>query len=90
MGDGTRVNFWKHVWCRDCSLKKAFPELYSLSKARDSSVAEVIGWSSWQLHWNFHFHRSPQDWEEESFDWFMEIVYSSKLQGVGPIRFFGS
>ena len=25
MGDGTRVKFWKHVWCRDCSLKEAFP-----------------------------------------------------------------
>ena len=25
-----------------------------------------------------------QDWEEESFDQFMEIVYSLKVRGVGP------
>ena len=55
VGDGTRVKFWKHVWCGDCSLKEAFPELYGLSRARDSSVAEVIGWFGEQLHWNFFF-----------------------------------
>ena len=83
VGDGTRVKFWKHVWCGDCSLKEAFLELYSLSRARDSLVAEVMGWSGGQLHWNFLFRRSPQDWEEESFDRFMDIVYSSKVRGVG-------
>ena len=72
------------MWCGDCSLKEAFPELYGLSRARDSSVAEVMGWSGGQLHWKFHFRRSPQDWEEESFDRFMEIVYSSEVRGVGP------
>ena len=78
------VKFWKHVWCGDCSLKEAFPELYNLSRARDSSMAEVMGWSGGQLHWNFLFRHSPQDWEEESFDRFMDIVYSSKVRGVGP------
>ena len=43
-----------------------------------------MGWSSGQLHWNFHFCQSLQDWEEESFDRFMEIVYSSKVRGVCP------
>ena len=28
VGDGTRVKFWKHVWCGDCILKEAFPDLY--------------------------------------------------------------
>ena len=84
VGDGTRVKFWKHVWCGDCSLKEAFPEHYGLSRARDSSVAEVMSWFGGQLHWNFFFGRSPQDWEEESFDRFMEIVYSSEVRGVGP------
>ena len=79
VGDGTRVKFWKHVWCGDCSLKEAFPELYDLSRANDSLVAEVMGWSSRQLHWSFLFRHSPQDWEEESFDQFMDIVYSSKV-----------
>ena len=24
MGVGTRVKFWKHVWCRDCIFQEAF------------------------------------------------------------------
>ena len=83
MGDGTRVKFWKHVLCGDCSLKEAFPKLYGFSRANDSSMAEVMGWFGGQLHWSFLFHRSPQDWEEESFDWFVDIVYSSKVRWVG-------
>ena len=84
VGDGPRVKFWKHVWCGDCTLKDAFPYLYYLSRARDSSVAKVMCWFGGIIHWNFHFCRSPQDWEEESFDKFMDIVYSSKVRRVGP------
>ena len=82
MSDGTRVKFWKHVWCGDCTLKEAFPELYYLSRAKYSSVVEVTCWSSGRIHWNFQFLRSPQDWEEDSFDRFMAIVYSSKVRRV--------
>ena len=42
IGDGTKVKFWKHVWCGDCTLKEAFPELYYRSRAKDSLVAEVV------------------------------------------------
>ena len=80
MGNGIRVKFWKHVWCGDCTLKEAFPELYCLSKARDSSVAKVMCWFGGRIHWNFHFRHSPQDWEEDSFDRFMDTVYSSKVR----------
>ena len=90
VGDGIRVKFWKHVRCGDCSLKEAFPELYCLSKARDSSVAEIMCWSGGRIHWNFHFRCPLQDWEEESFDWFMDTVYSSKARGLSLIRFVGT
>ena len=40
-------------------------------------------WFGGRIHWNFHFRRSPQDWEEDSFDRFMDTVYSSKVRGVG-------
>ena len=33
--DGTRIKFWEDVWCRDCSLKEAFPKLYTISQARE-------------------------------------------------------
>ena len=45
VGDGTRVKFWKHVQCGDCSLKEAFPKLYSLSSGL--SRARILQW--WKL-----------------------------------------
>ena len=59
-----------------------------LSKARDSSVAKVMCWSGGRIHWNFHFYHSPQDWEEDSFNRFMDIFYSSKVRGVGPNKVY--
>ena len=63
VGDGTRVKFWQHVWCGDCTLKKAFPYLFCVSRARDSSVAEVMCWFGGRMHCNFHFCHPLQDWE---------------------------
>ena len=73
-----------NVWCGDCTFQEAFPELYCLSRSKDSSVAEVMGWSAWRFHWNVQFRRPPQDWEEEAFDRFMGLVYSSTVRGFGP------
>ena len=50
VGDGTKVKFWKHVWCGKCTLQEAFPELYCLSRSKDSSVAEVMGWSAGRFY----------------------------------------
>ena len=61
VGDGTIVKFWKHMWCRDCTFQKAFPELYCLSWSKDSSVAEVMSWSVGRVHWNVQFRCPPQD-----------------------------
>ena len=47
-------------------------------------MVEDMCWSGRKIHWNFYFRRSPQDWEEDSFDWFMDIVYSSKVRGISP------
>ena len=50
VGDGTRVKFWKHVWCGDRTLQEAFPELYCISRTKDSSVAEIMCWSGGRIH----------------------------------------
>ncbi|KAL4645329.1 hypothetical protein ACB092_02G227900 [Castanea dentata] len=42
VGDGTRVKSWEDEWCRDCSLKVAFPELYSITRTKESLVSEVM------------------------------------------------
>ena len=38
MGDGTNVKFWEDVRCGYCTLKAVFPELYSVSQAREAFV----------------------------------------------------
>ena len=35
------LKFWEYEWCKDCSLKVAFPELYSISRNKESLVLEV-------------------------------------------------
>lgn len=35
VGDGTRVKLWEDEWCRDCSVKEAFLELYIISWTRE-------------------------------------------------------
>ena len=74
VGDGTRVNFWKHVWSGDCILKEAFPEFYCISRARDSSTVKVMCLSDGRIHWDVQFCRIVHDWELESLALFMDIV----------------
>ena len=54
------------------------------SGTKDSSIAEVMCWSSGRIHWDSKFCCPPQDWEQESFDLFMDMVYSSIVWGLGP------
>ena len=46
-------------------------------------MAEIIGWSAGRFHWNVQFRHAPKDWEEEAFDRFMGLVYSSIVRGFG-------
>ena len=64
-------------------FKRAFLELYCMSRTNDSLVAEVMCWSSGRIHWDAKFRCPPQDCGQESFDLFMDIVYSSTVQELG-------
>ena len=90
VGDGTRVKFWKHVWCGDRTLQEAFLKLYCISRTKDSSVAEVMCWSGGRIHWDAKFCRPPPDWEQESFDLFMDMVYFTTVRVWVQIGFVGS
>ena len=83
VGDGTWIKFWEDVWCRDCSLKEAFTELYSISRAREFFVSKVMCFSKGRLHWDIWFCCPPHDWESESFDRFWVVLYSMNARGVG-------
>ena len=78
------------MWCGDYTFQEAFPELYVLSRLKDSLVTEVMDWSTRRIHWNVQFRRPPQDCEQEAFDRFMGFVYSSTVRGLVLIRFVGS
>ncbi|RVW49387.1 hypothetical protein CK203_092674 [Vitis vinifera] len=41
VGDGTRVKFWKDLWCENQSLEEAFPILFNLSVNKEGLVAEA-------------------------------------------------
>ena len=83
VGDGTRIKFWEDVWCRDCSLKEAFLELYSISWAREFFLSKVMRFSNGRLHWDIRFRHPPQDCESESFGLFWVVLYSTNVRGVG-------
>ncbi|RVX18133.1 hypothetical protein CK203_004237 [Vitis vinifera] len=41
IGDGTRVKFWKDLWCGNQSLEEAFPILFNLSVNKEGWVVEA-------------------------------------------------
>ena len=49
-GEGTCVKLWHDIWCRDYSLKEAFPELYRLACSKEASVREILQFSNGNIH----------------------------------------
>ena len=41
IGDGTKVKFWKDLWCGNQSLEEVFPILFNLSVNKEGWVAEA-------------------------------------------------
>jgi hypothetical protein len=39
VGDNSKVRFWHDRWCGDVALKEAFPNLFDIARAKDTSVA---------------------------------------------------
>ena len=63
VGDGTRVKFWKDLWCENQSLEEAFPTLFNLSVNKDSWVAEAWEEDGVGGSWAPRFNRHLNDWE---------------------------
>ena len=68
------------LWCRDSPLKE-FPKLFLISRDRDSSIADILQFNNRVKHWDLYFSRSVQDWELDSLDRFMDLIYSSSVSG---------
>ena len=74
MGDGTRVKFWHDVWCGDYPLKEAFPEFYCINRSMEASLGCTI----------------LINWELESLALFMDLIYSTSVQGDDCDKSVGS
>ena len=65
VGNGRKVKFWKDLWCKDQTLKEAFPNLYWLAVNKDEWVSNAWEGSGELGCWNPHFSRHFNDWELE-------------------------
>ncbi|RVX18902.1 putative ribonuclease H protein [Vitis vinifera] len=63
IGDGTRVKFWKDLWCGNQSLEEAFPILFNLSVNKEGWVAEAWEEDEGGGSWGLRFNRHLNDWE---------------------------
>ena len=82
VGDGTQVRFWHDRWCGDTPLKEAYPELFSIALERNALVADLMSHANGMINWDVLFTRSVQDWELESISSFMDLLYSTPIQGA--------
>jgi hypothetical protein len=82
-GVGSRISFWKDVWCGESSLKDIFPGLFSIARFKEASIADNMERSNGTIQWNIVFIRLIHDWEVEILASFYNCLYSLKLRGVG-------
>lgn len=67
--------------CGDCPLKEAFPELFRISRDKETSIVGVMHFHDGMLNWDVQFTRLVQDWDLESLTAFMDLVYSRTVNG---------
>ena len=83
MGDGSKTRFWTDIWCRMCSLKDGFPELYRIARNKEAFVLDHLHYHNEKVSWVLNFTHHVQDWELEAVSSFLE---SSSAQGHGEDR----
>jgi hypothetical protein len=86
VGDGSKTKFWDDVWCGSCSLKHAFPDLYRIARNKDAAVGDLPQFQNGAVTWLIDFIRHVQDWELESVNSLLELLYSSSAKGCEEYR----
>ncbi|KAG2688943.1 hypothetical protein I3760_09G116800 [Carya illinoinensis] len=76
VGTGSRIKFWRDVWCASRALKDLYPSLFQLARDKDVLVEEVMELEGGQFLWNINFSRAAQDWELSTFAEFYSLIYS--------------
>ena len=67
-------------------MRLTFPELFSIAREKDASIANLLSFEFGMMHWNLSFIRNVHDWELESLISFMDCIYASPLKGEGEDR----
>ena len=83
VGDGSRIKFWHDPWCGDQPLKLSFPELHSLARYPEATVAESMQFQGSSIHWDIVFIRAVKDWELEAVVSFLDLLYTSSITRGG-------
>ena len=83
LGDGSKIKFWDDVWCKEASLKEAFPGLYNIASAKDASIANNMDFMGGTIQWNVSFFLLVHDWELEVLASFYTLLYSHRMRREG-------
>jgi len=59
------------------ALKFLFLEFYSIARNKEALVSDYLDLSNSLIHWNPSFVRVAHNWELESLDSFLNLLYSS-------------
>ena len=83
VGNGSRIRFWEDVWCNDVALCNRFADLYRISRARNSSIADMFVPQLGSTHcgWDLQFCRNLHDRELDSFANITSLLDTIHLRG---------
>ena len=57
-----------------------------ISRDLNSSIVGLLQFNNGMKHWDLHFSRLVRDWELDSLDRFMDLIYSSSVSGRGDYK----
>ena len=83
VGNGSRIRFWEDVWCGDVAFANRFVDLYRISSAKNSSIADMFGPQLGSTHygWDLHFRRYFHERELDSFANLTTLLDTVHLRG---------
>jgi hypothetical protein len=64
VGNGAQTNFWVDRWIGEIPLKDRFPRLFSISRQKEATVAEIWDLGSDDFKWRLLWRRRLFVWEE--------------------------
>jgi hypothetical protein len=64
VGNGAQTNFWVDRWIGEIPLKDRFPRLFSISRQKEATVAEIWDPGSADFKWRLLWRRRLFVWEE--------------------------